>query len=256
MNNRGIQQFIQVARRLPPKYWVVLGALALVYFFAEPKLEAMLGQRLPGFNNNQTPLTAENDVRDFQGKADNRKQLDDIFEQNRQESNDDSSANGSAAAKPVATKAENSAAGKTSAGKTSTGKKNKPQPGELTEVGRRVFESTAGLIYTPGSREGHRIDHLMRHTKDQPNRQGSHGVFDGGREGMLAVIDEAYLLAIKGGRNVQTENQDGRTIYTVDLKRRVGFVGGQSGGRKNNPPVKRVRLVLDGKKVITAYPYR
>jgi hypothetical protein len=221
MNNRGIQQFIQVARRLPPKYWVLLGVLALVYFFAEPKLEAMLGQRLPGFNDNQTPLTAENSSeRTSAGKA-----YSNPRETRPSQSNKDQA-------------------------------KSEPRLGQLTEVGGRVFESTAGLRYTPGSQEGHRLDHLLRHTTDQPNRPGSHGVFDGGREGMLAVLDEAYLLALKHGRGVQVQHQDGRTVYTVDLQRRVGFIGGQTGQRHNNPGVNRVRLVLDGSKVITAYPYR
>jgi hypothetical protein len=45
-----------------------------------------------------------------------------------------------------------------------------------------------------------------------------------------------------------------RTIYTVDLGKRIGFIGGQDGGRRRNPMARRVRLVLEGKRVITAYP--
>ena len=142
---------------------------------------------------------------------------------------------------------------KSTASKTTPGK---PPLGKLTDKGRRVYESTAGLLYTPGSAEGHRIDHLMRHAKDQPDRRGSHGVFDGGREAVFAVLDEAYMKIRSGGRGVRKSKQDNRMVYTVDLRRRIGYIGGQSGKRRNNPPVNHVRIVLEGKRVITAYPLK
>lgn len=130
--------------------------------------------------------------------------------------------------------------------------------GVLKPVGRDVFETTAGLRYGPGSREGHRLKHIMKHAEDQPNRPGSHGVFDNGddRVKVLAVIDEAYLLALQGGSNVKTEKQERRVVYTVNLKRRIGYVGGQTGKRRNKPAATHVRLVLEGKNVITAFPLK
>ncbi|TWT54701.1 hypothetical protein Pla22_23520 [Rubripirellula amarantea] len=125
--------------------------------------------------------------------------------------------------------------------------------GLLREVSRDRFLSPEGLLYTPGSAEGHRLDHLARHTRDQPNRPGSHGVFDGEMEGALKTIDRAYARAKTGQRTTKSVDQ-GRTIYTVDMGGRVGFVGGQVGKRKRNPMARRVRLVLDGDRVITAYP--
>lgn len=272
MNSRGINQFISIARRLPPKYWVVLGVLAAVYFFAEPKLETALGRPLPGFNDNQKVAATINDqaaggqsttgqttggqiaggpaatMGSANSKSANRKSLDDLFDQNRNSSPSGSNPNTSSSSPSTSSNKNTSSKKSTTSGKAALG--------TLTEIGRKVFKSTAGLVYTPGSQEGHRLAHIERHTEDQPNRNGSHGVFDGGREGMLAVLDEAYLLALKGGRDVQSEKQDSRTVYTVNLRRRVGFIGGQSGKRKNNPPVNRVRLVLEGEKVITAYPYK
>ena len=47
----------------------------------------------------------------------------------------------------------------------------------------------------------------------------------------------------------------GRTIFEVDLGRRIGFVGGQTGKRKIRPPARHVRLVLDENRVITAFPF-
>lgn len=125
--------------------------------------------------------------------------------------------------------------------------------GLLREVSVDRFLSPAGLLYTPGSAEGHRLEHVRRHTQNDPGRPGSHGVFDGGMEGMLLTIDQAYDRAKKGQRTTKKTDQ-GRTIYTVDMGERIGYVGGRDGGRRRNPMARRVRLVLEGNRVITAYP--
>ncbi|EMI21594.1 hypothetical protein RMSM_01481 [Rhodopirellula maiorica SM1] len=70
--------------------------------------------------------------------------------------------------------------------------------GLLREVSEDRYLSPAGLQYTPGSAEGHRLEHLRRHTKDDPSRPGSHGVFDGDMEGALKTIDQAYVKAKQG----------------------------------------------------------
>lgn len=126
--------------------------------------------------------------------------------------------------------------------------------GQLTEISPDVFESTAGLRYGPGSREGHRLKHVLLHARDQPNRTGSHGVFDGDRETILALLDEAFQIAQERGPPVEIEEQGARTVYTVDMDRRVGYVGGQRGGRRNHPACRHVRMVLEGNNVITAFP--
>jgi len=125
--------------------------------------------------------------------------------------------------------------------------------GLLQEISKDQYLSPAGLIYGPGSAEGHRLDHLRRHVQNQPKRPGKHGVFDGGMQGALKTIDDAFRRAQKEQRTTKTIDRN-RTIYTVDLGKRIGFVGGQDGGRRRNPMARRVRLVLEGKRVITAYP--
>ncbi|TWU23896.1 hypothetical protein Pla52o_18190 [Novipirellula galeiformis] len=125
--------------------------------------------------------------------------------------------------------------------------------GVLREVAENRYISQEGLLYNPGSAEGHRLEHLRRHTRDDPSRPGSHGVFDGEMEGMLRTIDRAYAKA-KSGDRTTVRVDDGRTIYTVDLGTRVGYVGGISGGRRQNPLARRVRIVLEDTGVITAYP--
>jgi hypothetical protein len=126
--------------------------------------------------------------------------------------------------------------------------------GELREIGSDVYLSSAGLKYRPGSREGHRLKHILLHSKDQPNRPGSHGVFHGGREGTLKTIDQAYVIARSPGPRVQKKTEGPRTVLTVDLGRNIGYVGGQNGRRQGNPEVRHVRLVLEGTNLITAFP--
>jgi hypothetical protein len=71
---------------------------------------------------------------------------------------------------------------------------------------------------------------------------------------MLAVIDEAYLLVKKKDPAASIQRDGNRSICTIDLKRNIGFIGGTTGKRKGNPNVHRVRLILEGDRLITAYP--
>ena len=135
--------------------------------------------------------------------------------------------------------------------------KTKPALGQLKKIARAEWISAAGLKYGPGSKEGHRVTHIMLHEKDQPNRPGSHGVFDGTRDEIFALIDEAYLIAKKRGPpQAKIKKERGRTIYTVHLRRRIGYLGGQTGKQKNHPPLYHLRLVLEGVNVITAFPLK
>jgi len=129
-----------------------------------------------------------------------------------------------------------------------------PALGQLKEIRKNVFESTAGLRYVPGSAENHRLRHVMQHAKDDTTKP-IHGVFDGKRDQILAVIDEAYLKAQKRGRDVHSEAQNDRLVYTVNLRRKIGYMGGSEGKRTGNPECRYVRIVLeDGNVVISAYP--
>lgn len=133
------------------------------------------------------------------------------------------------------------------------------EPGELSDVlrdvGRGAYESPAGLRYTRGSKEGHRLKHVMAHAVDDPNRPGQHGVFDSDdpREVVL-LVDEAYEQAL-AGRDTRTRREDGRVVYEVDVGRRVGYVGGQSGNRRGRPAADHVRLVIQENRLITAFPF-
>ncbi|WP_417386883.1 hypothetical protein [Gimesia sp.] len=131
-----------------------------------------------------------------------------------------------------------------------------PELGQLRDLGGKVWESAAGLKYGPGSQEKHRLLHVMKHAEDEPDRPGKHGVFagDGVRKNVLALIDEAYLKALAGGKNVDKKKEGTRVVYTVNMGRPVGYVGGRVGNQQGRPPAYKVRLVLEGTEVITAFP--
>lgn len=85
--------------------------------------------------------------------------------------------------------------------------------GLLKDLGGDRYASPAGLMFTRGSAEGHRLDHLERHTEDDPSRPGKHGVFDGGMEGALKTIDLAYERAKTGSRTTKEVVSSRRTLF-------------------------------------------
>ncbi len=125
----------------------------------------------------------------------------------------------------------------------------------LTSIGRNKLQSPAGLIYGMGGGGEHRVDHVMRHGRDDTSRP-SHGVFEGDKDAILAVIDEAYEMIKSKSKYVKSEESRGNMAYTISMGKKIGHEGGQKGKRNNHRPLKSVRLILDGNKVITAYPYR
>ena len=133
-------------------------------------------------------------------------------------------------------------------------RKDRPRDDFLRATGGDRFLSPAGLIYGPGSQEGHRLKHLQRHLADIPDRPGSHGVFDGQLDDALRWIDNAYERSQRGGSEVSVDREEGRTVYTVNLGERIGYIGGAEGKRRGNPPARRLRLVLEGNRLITAFP--
>ncbi len=124
----------------------------------------------------------------------------------------------------------------------------------LKEISKNRFETPAGLIYGP-SREGNRIDHVMLHAVDDPDRPQQHGVFDvQDRDSVLQLVDRAFDFVKQNASNVNTSREGRRTVYTVDMGDRIGYVGGRVGQDRRNPPCQKIVLVLDDRNVITAYP--
>ncbi len=127
--------------------------------------------------------------------------------------------------------------------------------GLLRETAPEDYLSPAGLRYTRGSQQGHRLKHIERHLQDQPDRPGKHGVFYGDMAQVLRWLDESYERA-DGGAEGTSKRVDGpRTVYEARWGKAIGYVGGRDGMRANHPEARRIRLVTEGNRVITAFPY-
>ena len=126
--------------------------------------------------------------------------------------------------------------------------------GQLRRVGEDVWGSTAGLRYGIDPRYGNRVQHVLSHASDIPSRR-IHGVFSVGRSQVLSLVDEAYTHAQQAGSNVTATVKGSRTIYTVDVGRPIGYVGGQIGSTLGYPTAQHIQLVIEGiNDVITAFP--
>ena len=125
----------------------------------------------------------------------------------------------------------------------------------LKEVGKNRFESPAGLIYKPGSEEGHRLKHIERHLRDIPERPGSHGVYEGSMVEFLIAIDDAVTRAKRKLKGTSMEEDGEAMAYEASFDKPIGFLGGETGKRKKNPKVKKMRVVIQDDAVITAFPF-
>lgn len=143
----------------------------------------------------------------------------------------------------------------TASGKSTSSNDPQLKFGLLKSVGNEVYLSPAGLRYTRGSEEGHRLKHVERHLSDIPDRPGKHGVFDGDMPQVLRWIDDAYTRGKQGAKGVRKQQEDDRTVYEVPFAKPIGYIGGRDGKRARNPEAKKLRLVVEGDRVITAFPF-
>ncbi|WP_078917412.1 DUF6531 domain-containing protein [Streptomyces sp. NRRL S-813] len=112
---------------------------------------------------------------------------------------------------------------------------------ELEDLGGGWYRSPEGLDYGPGSAEGHRITHVMQHTRENPAKP-AHGVFDTGNKGVLETVDEAWS---RRAMAVSVNQQGARTTYIIPMGRQVGY----------NPAEEYVSITVEhGNEVITAFP--
>lgn len=236
-----------VLRVLPAKWIIGLLVAVVLYFFLQPRLNQWFGWSLPSI-----AAMAGNEAPAKNPKLTNNK-------------------TGSAASKsPAATKStaepkspsetKPSAVSKSSSTASNGGAASPKQADEdykyriLKPVGRDRYESPAGLIYAPGSEEGHRLAHIAKHLEDQPERPGSHGVFEGDMASFLVAIDDAYKRARGHAKGTKSRVEDGMTVYEAPFDQTIGYLGGTEGARKRNPKLKKMRLVIRDRNLITAFP--
>lgn len=126
---------------------------------------------------------------------------------------------------------------------------------ELKKTGPDTWESPAGLRYAGRDPQGKtRVEHVLRHAKDDPRRSGSHGVFTGGDSAVFPLLDEAWLLSKKHA--IRPVSQGDSNAYTIPMGRKIGYLGGSSGVSQRNPPLTKVFIVVKRgtSNVVTAYP--
>jgi hypothetical protein len=242
------QAIANVLRLIPAKWLVGMLVALVLYFFLQPKLNAWFGWNLPSIAamaGNETPAKPASPKSASTKPAQPKAPQPEL-----------------ASAKPAQPKPAQPKAPSTkpSAEPTKSPATAKTQQQEdskyriLKPLGRDRYESPAGLIYAPGSEEGHRLSHIARHLEDQPDRPGSHGVFDGDMAAFLVAIDDAYKRARGHAKGTKSRLEDGMTVYEAPFDQTIGYLGGTEGARKKNPKLKKLRLVLRDRNLITAFP--
>ena len=192
---------------------------ATVYTLLQPKLEEWTGLDLPDLGERQTQNqpNLENPNRNTESVADT---------------------------------------GKSPGADKNSGSENPAAGFRLDRLNASMVQTPAGLQYSVSNREN-RIDHVMRHAVDDPDRDYAHGVFaDSSQDAILKLLDKAYELIQSNSSQVQREPADeaGRVAYTIRMPETIGYVGGTSGRKQGFPKTNRLKLVLEGQRVITAYP--
>ncbi len=249
---------VQLLRRIPPKWALAIVGLVLLYWLGQPILNRTFGWNLPAIaailgdgqapsrEDLGTPSPPASLPEDGQRGAGTTKR---VAKQSSSTPSDRKVGN----SKPSNSEVSNSKPNNSTGPKKQESSKSSDF---LTEVGPDRYRSPAGLFYTRGSEEGHRLKHIAKHLQDQPTRPGSHGVFDGDLNQVLCWIDEAYQKAKKGDRSARTfKEDDGSTKYEVTFDKQIGYVGGSDGKSQGNPPAKRLRLIVRGQNVTTAFPF-
>ncbi len=238
--------------QLPTKWLLAFIGVLLAYGLAQPTLNARLGWNLPsvagllgdGDETKAKPLGTQTQVDSEVGQW---------IEQPAEDSNHQLP--------------EKTVTGKTASQSDTTVPESGPEVDQASAVetvedflqesapGSEDFLSPGGLRYTRGSEEGHRLKHLSKHLEDQPTRPGKHGVFSGDLLQVLRWLDAGYERAQRGAKGTSKKTEDRRTVYEVTFDHAIGYVGGRDGKRAGNPTAKRIRMVVEGNRVITAFPF-
>ena len=260
---------VNALRMIPTKWAVVVIGVLIAYVVLQPRLNQWFGWSLPSVasivgdekavakkapHKNDAVRKSTRDQPTKSGLVENREAAE-SNEQIDQEPTQTLESTGAARRQSDDNRQSTTTKSTSKSKQDSEEDDSAPLYGFLTEIGPKRYESPAGLVYGPGSEEGHRLKHIARHLEDQPDRPGSHGVFKGEMKSFLVSIDDAYLRAKKGAKGTTKTEDDGSLVYEVTFEKAIGFIGGEAGGRRKNPPTKKIRLVVRGDNVITAFPF-
>ena len=253
---------INTLRMIPTKWAIVLVALLIGYVLLQPRLNQWLGWNLPSVASlvgDEKPTTKKEPkpTKEVVSKEKaSEKVSGNVTEKTSDKKTSDKKSEVAQASTTKTANRTNDPVPKDSAPKDSGPKVSAEDKihGILKDLGRNRFESPEGLVYGPGSEEGHRLKHIERHLEDQPSRPGPHGVFDGDMKAFLVAIDRAFAMANKGAKGSSKKEDDGAVVYEATFEKPIGFLGGTDGKRRKNPALKKMRVVVRGKSVITAFP--
>jgi len=274
---------VNALRMIPTKWAVIIIGVVIAYVVFQPRVNQWFGWKLPSVASmvgDEKPSKAttkkgelsKNDTAKTSKKSADAEEDLELEKETKREAASPKKKTAEKAKTAVEADDENEPPAKASGqpdsnkpsppSKTATKPKNDsnddesdPLYGFLSKVGSNRYESPAGLVYGPGSEEGHRLKHIARHLEDQPKRPGSHGVFKGDMKAFLTAIDDGYSRAKKGEKRTTKKEDGDSTVYEITFEKAIGFVGGEAGGRKKNPATKKLRLVVRGSNVITAFPF-
>lgn len=111
------------------------------------------------------------------------------------------------------------------------------------QISGEVFQSPGGLVYQRGPDGTHRIEHVMNHTRPNPDKP-LHGVFKvKDQDGVLALIDDAW----RRRDGAESFVNRGNTVHAVEYDDAIG-----DGGEKFLCIVTRTKKKMA--RIITAYP--
>ncbi|NCC88083.1 MAG: RHS repeat-associated core domain-containing protein, partial [Clostridia bacterium] len=115
--------------------------------------------------------------------------------------------------------------------------------GKLKSIGNGAWESTEGLIYEQGSKQGNRVLHVLEHTVPDPSKP-LHSVFNAGRDKVLGVVDEAWSM-----RNSVTPilQKNGNQVFDIPMSKIIGTNGETT-----------IRIVVENgtSKIVTSFPVK
>ncbi len=126
--------------------------------------------------------------------------------------------------------------------------------GHLVQAGVDTWRTKGGLLIKGKDPKGlTRLEHIMRHSIDMPNRP-KHGVFSIEKTGIIDLMDRTYNEIKKG--SLKASKRGGNAAYTFRTGNDIGYLGGKEGQRKGHPKLRSVRMVLkDGTpEVVTFFP--